>query len=409
LKKKVTALLINYLKKFSKIRRFVRKIAFLNQVFIEKDQIKIEIIQLNSERAKYKNLVRSLLKQKERPVENEILLSSKNFKSNYKPIRLKRTRTASFFEYFERASKIKHGIMILPLIGQIFREKYQLEAEKKDLQIEIEKYKTWVQFLLKWKKKDIRHNIATIIQYSTNDYKFLKYCINETKKFSKQVIVTVSDHFFDGTPEDRGKLEKSYEENEDIIFVEFKYDHHKPIPFIRYWFCYSKLMGLSKLEDNIEYILFLDTDEIIEGDRFLDWLNHFNYKDYNAIELASYWYFRETKFRALTTQNQGLLVKRKIINEKFIMHPWLRYGMFIITPGKKLSKVVGLDDKPLVHHYSWVRTKEEMLKKVTTWGHRKDKNWIPLVKRELQREFTENSTDFIWGYKYKIVKPYIES
>jgi len=381
---------------------------FLNYLFIEKDQIKIEITQLNLERAKYKNLVDSLLKQEERPLKNETFLTSVHLKNNNKHIQLKRTRTAPIFEYLGRISKIKHGIKILPLISHIFRENDKFKAQKKDLQMEIEKYRLWAQFLSKRKRENIKNNIATIIQYSTIDYKFIKYCINEAMKFSNQVIVTVADCFFDGTPEDKELLEKTVEENKMVEFVKIKFDPSFHPPFTRYWFAFSVVNGLTRVNKDIEYVLLLDTDEIIEGDRFKDWLNNFNYKDYNAIKFAAYWYFRETKFRALSVEWAGLLVKRSLLINKVVLHPWLRFGMYFIIPRKKISNVLGIDDEPMVHHYSWVRTKKEMLKKVSTWGHKNDRNWKPLVEKEFQRKFTEDSVDFVFGFKYQIVKPYIE-
>ena len=57
----------------------------------------------------------------------------------------------------------------------------------------------------------------------------------------------------------------------------------------------------------------------------------------------------------------------------------------------------------MFHHFSWVRTKEEMLKKVRSWGHKGDRNWIELVEKEFSTDFQK--TDFIHGYQYKIVEP----
>jgi hypothetical protein len=58
---------------------------------------------------------------------------------------------------------------------------------------------------------------------------------------------------------------------------------------------------------------------------------------------------------------------------------------------------------PFVHHYSWVRTEEEMMNKVSNWAHAKDRpNWRDLVKEEFSRNF--NGTDFVHGYSYKLVE-----
>ena len=55
----------------------------------------------------------------------------------------------------------------------------------------------------------------------------------------------------------------------------------------------------------------------------------------------------------------------------------------------------------MIHHYSWVRTKDEMLKKINSWGHKGDRNWIELVESEFSQDF--KGVDFIHGYRYQTV------
>jgi hypothetical protein len=40
-----------------------------------------------------------------------------------------------------------------------------------------------------------------------------------------------------------------------------------------------------------------------------------------------------------------------------------------------------------------------MLKKVSTWAHKTDKNWNELIEEEFSRDF--NGTDFVHNYKYE--------
>ena len=69
--------------------------------------------------------------------------------------------------------------------------------------------------------------------------------------------------------------------------------------------------------------------------------------------------------------------------------------------------VNGLDSEPMIHHYSWVRTYEEMLKKVKHWGNTKDKDWTTMVHKEFEKDF--DGTDFVHNYEYNKVEGYIES
>jgi len=62
----------------------------------------------------------------------------------------------------------------------------------------------------------------------------------------------------------------------------------------------------------------------------------------------------------------------------------------------------------MVHHMSWVRSKEGMLQKVSAWGHAGERDWEALVKEEWSREF--NGRDLLnTGNRYRILdKPWIE-
>lgn len=321
---------------------------------------------------------------------------------------MKKLSMGKFFDYFEKYRKPRNILRNIPLLGELFRERIELKTENKTLKMEKEKYKSWVQFLLNKKATNEPHKIATIINYCTTDYKFIEFCIDEVKKFSAQIIVPFSDYFFDGTPENQNLLKKTFETNKDVDFIKFPYDPSKQVQSNQYWVTFSRWVGFTKVDENIEYILYLDADEIIEGEKFLVWLNNFNYRDYNAISLASYWYFRETRMQALKQENQGLLIRKNLINMNLIINEGDRDGIFEKVLGKKVWNVRGLDGKPMIHHYSWVRTKEEMLKKVRTWGHKQERDWEQLIEKEFQREFRRTSRDFVHGYRYRIVKPYIE-
>jgi hypothetical protein len=277
------------------------------------------------------------------------------------------------------------------------------------------------------------HNIATVISYCTHDYKWLKHCVEKAKQFSSQVIIPVSDHFFNGEPEDRELLEKSYKEIDGVDWLEFEYDPklyegmglqrlNDPFTPVKYmvdiepteiWFWHqiSRLQGFNAVSDDIEYVLFLDVDEIVETERFIPWLNTFPYKDFNAIRFDSYFYFRDIKFRAIETEdwNGITLVKKSELNDEiFFKHSSERLNFINFVAGNKVVKIGDKTGTPMMHHYSWVRTKEEMLNKVKSWGHHKDRDWASLVEKEFEREFNPNEdTCFVHGYRYSEISPYI--
>lgn len=160
-------------------------------------------------------------------------------------------------------------------------------------------------------------------------------------------------------------------------------------------------MGFAHVRPEIETLLFLDVDEIVQSETFLAWLAAFPYSDYEALRLACYWYFREPIYRATRWEDTPLLVKRSALHYDLIMHPSERAGSFASIQGKTARKVLSLDQFPMIHHYSWVRTKEQMLRKVESWGHRDECDWSSLVQSEFASSFS--GRDFVHGYSFEEV------
>jgi len=249
--------------------------------------------------------------------------------------------------------------------------------------------------------------LATIINFCTIDYRFLGRSLKEAESFSEQVIIPVSSHFFDGSNENRELIDTCIKRfsSDRVTFVPFAYDHTKTLEHgSRYWHNYARWQGFLQLRDDIGYILFLDADEVVEGERFREWLLTGEYAKYPAIALTASWYFRESCFQATTREQAGILVRKDAVSEELIYSDAERWS-FLRLPDCSLFQN-GLDGEPMVHHYSWVRTREEMLRKVSSWGHNRDQDWKTLVEREFAHGF--NGRDFVHGYCYTVVEPFIE-
>lgn len=246
---------------------------------------------------------------------------------------------------------------------------------------------------------------CTIINFCSADYPFLRPCIEAVKPFSSQILVPVCDHFFDGKKEDPRILAQIYAESADVEFLEFPfnkesfYDAH-------YWHNLARLLGCYFLNPQCEYVLFVDCDEIADTQRMTEWLGGFAYQDFDLLRLLNYWYFRESHLQATTWEDTPLLAKKSLLTGTLIMNERERAGIYDDSLGKKKRRVAGLDDKPLFHHYSWVRTKEQLLHKTSRWGHCKEKNWSHFVNEEFSRPF--NGTDFVHGYAFTHTQPFID-
>ena len=78
-----------------------------------------------------------------------------------------------------------------------------------------------------------------------------------------------------------------------------------------------------------------------------------------------------------------------------------QYHELIKTPCNKKRMIVDKDGNPMIHHYSWVRTKDEMIQKVKSWGHNIDKDWISLIEEEFSRPF--NGKCFVNDMEFEVL------
>lgn len=189
-------------------------------------------------------------------------------------------------------------------------------------------------------------------------------------------------------------------EIQDIDACIYKWHENHP----RYWHNMSRWVGMQHLREDIEFVLFLDADEIIDS-RFNEWLTKEKLLyEFDAFLFLCYWYFREAKYRAKTWEKAGVLVKKNKLTADNIFTAGERLGIVSsLLPNAVL--VNGLDGTPMVHHYSWVRPKEEMLRKVRSWAHKDDADWQRLIEEEFSHDF--RGTDFLphHNYQYETITP----
>lgn len=242
--------------------------------------------------------------------------------------------------------------------------------------------------------------LTSILQYSTLDYRFLKVNLEQLAKCSDEIIVVICDHFFNGEVENQELLEESFKliaETPNCVGYLFEWEGVNDNP--GYYHNLSREIGTQMSSG--DWLLFVDGDEIVD-DSFKDWFeNTAKYTD-TTYWMTCYWYFREPTYQAKPFEGCGLLIKRSKCNWDVNVRPERQQFHNISNFIHGWTEPILANGKPMVHHYSWVRTKEEMLKKVYNWGHKNDTNWLELVEEEFSRPFS--GTDFVHGYEYNIVE-----
>jgi hypothetical protein len=258
------------------------------------------------------------------------------------------------------------------------------------------------------------HSIATVIHYCSNEYRFLKKSVEEAKKFSRLIVIPVCDHFFNGKKENRALLNRTYQEFPDCQFIEFAYDprqiYHPSItnfsPGDRewgfFWHSASRYIAGMFLPPDIEYALFLDGDEIVDGNRFLRWLDTGAYRSVPMMRFQSYIYL-SAELRRSDPIPSAIMVQASAIDSS-AMNGEDRPGWYEYFSGPKRKNIFDDQKVPLIHHYSWVRTREECLHKSKTWAHRRDDEWKKIVD-QMMKNFDDPT---VWckelGFQFSIEK-----
>lgn len=136
------------------------------------------------------------------------------------------------------------------------------------------------------------------------------------------------------------------------------------------------------------YILYIDADEIIEPQRATQFINSNIITNYTAIKLGVYTYSIDVHCRLRVKAYSTILSKYSFANSlPFKEDGRLQYfnnsdrvsrwtAKLSINPRFYIYKGI-----PFIHHYTGVRTPDQMVKKVTSWGHSDEKDWIAELNR----------------------------
>lgn len=234
--------------------------------------------------------------------------------------------------------------------------------------------------------------ISTVISFSTLEIRFFPALITEVSKFSDNIIVVAYDHFFDGSQENIAVINDLIEAYPMVEWNICKWNANQDS---KYWHNNARWVGAEQAK--YKRILFLDADEIPNGSLMKGFLETESLDEYDVFMFSCYWYFRDPTFQATTNEGCGLLADMSKLTKEMFFTRYERW-LYLPFPEVKVKMFCTLAGQTFFHHYSWVRTREEMLTKVKSWAHRDDCNWTERVEMEFTHPFM--GRDFVHGYFY---------
>jgi hypothetical protein len=238
------------------------------------------------------------------------------------------------------------------------------------------------------------------------------------------VVLSVGSHLYDGTPEEpyraaiiKAATECNLVDNTTFSVVEYPVDPQVAVEQPRRFHNLARLTGYEKLRTQLQgrkiWVIFLDGDEVPDGRRlgawFADHVHHL--RDTVAYKLACFWYFRSPRWRSTTYEDSIVLVSSEHLTPGVLRDDLReRDGIVAAPPGGCLRMITDASGEPMFHHYSWVRPRHIIQRKVKTWGHKHDNVdwqhildtwWPPTSDLEVEAAHLPGEwRDPIHGYKY---------
>lgn len=251
--------------------------------------------------------------------------------------------------------------------------------------------------------------IGFVINYCSNEKAFIDTLLSQCLEISDDIAVSYGSHLYDGTQEDNTYiteyLRKKYPQ---VKFIEYKVDvkddlYKKPGVVKRptaYWHNLARWEGVEALK-NVDWFFFIDADEIPEATRVRKWLSSTTLSKEYAYKLANFWYFKEITNQSTTFEDSILLIHRDHITKSSIFHDNERDGIIRVSKVKQ-NRMVMEDNTPMFHHFSWVRSKDGLAKKLRTWAHRDDIFHNAPIEQIIDYIYKDdNVNDIVHRYHYK--------
>lgn len=245
--------------------------------------------------------------------------------------------------------------------------------------------------------------LGAVICCSVQDKDFVRRCVQEIGQCVDEVVCVICDRRHDGAEYSQSDQDSLMNELEGVNLRVVPYINSIGARYhIRFWLSAMRWLGMKALSSSVDWVFFLDADEIVDSKRMREWLHSKMYQQYDAMALESYWYLREASYQRCHTEYAGTLVNRSQI---VLPVCFTKRDRHAFHKGNVVKQVLSLDGKPMVHHYSWVRSKEQILDKTAAWWHMTERNWTDLIEEEWSRPFDVNG-DAVYGHRYREVIPF---
>lgn len=263
--------------------------------------------------------------------------------------------------------------------------------------------------------------LVTVVSFSTIELEFADDLLRNAAAFSDVVVLSVGERLYTGAPEDECAISALQQAHPAVRVVRYPVPDEllrTPIALHNRARVVGLEAGLRALRDTQRgddgsWVLFLDGDEIPDGDKFAAWWRASrDTAPPSALKLLNYWLFLSPRLVAEEHEDSVLLVHSSCLTQPALDHARERDGIFMhvdaCAAGMTRRRVPGLDGAPMFWHMSWVRRDRAALhRKVANWGHCNDRDWHTLIDAAMDgiERGALPLRDFVHGYPLRAVTP----
>jgi hypothetical protein len=259
-------------------------------------------------------------------------------------------------------------------------------------------------------------SVSVVISYCANDVPFIDKTLSECNKFSDDVIVVYGSRMYDGADADLAAIGVLSDRHEWVQFCMYDVDLTLD-PYaqegvckrpLAYWHNLARWTGICRCLN--DWILLLDGDEVPDGAKVRRWL-HESRNPETIFKAANYWYFKHPENQATSLEDSVLLVHKRHLTRSNVFGDMERDHICIsASSGAKLERLVkDPNGDVMFHHFSWVRGREGLKRKLRSFAHSQDmfKNVdIDVLVEYIYRN--DDVNDVIHNYKYVHVDSFLQ-
>lgn len=244
-------------------------------------------------------------------------------------------------------------------------------------------------------------SLGIVVPYCSNEEDLIDEVIESLEKISSNIVIVCMTHLFNGDEDDRAlaKVEGLLKPGIKCKIIPWKEILGAPQNF---WIKEMRHYGFQAL-DPCDWVLFVDSDEVLrDAPKFLSWYDSIKENKDTSYKLSCFWYFLSKRRRSQVIEDSIVLVARERLTFGSFRHTNSERENLAASAAVQERNCRDLEGGVMFDHFSWVRTKEILQRKVETWGHRQDRDWSSLLNKAFQEDIL-TTVDFVHGNKYDIL------